>query len=157
MYLGVSLEEDQIEQLAQNREILHKTTTIKKVYLLEKELINTYYNINKSVVSISIKELNFKTNKLIAVELNKIAHFLVKFLSDRPLLRPGKGDFKDIKVGDATIKMKEGTFQWWSYLFRRVLPKVSDKQQFKIFSNQKYRLYLFSIFYKFTFGSNSAI
>jgi len=94
------------------------------VYLLEKELINTYYNINKSIVSINIKELNFKTNKLISVEIAKIVQYLSKYLSDRPILRPGKGDVKDIEMGDITMKMREGTFQWWGYLFRRVLAKV---------------------------------
>jgi hypothetical protein len=128
MYLGVPLEEDQIEQLAQNREILRKTTTIKKIYLLEKELINTYYNINKSIASINIKELNFKSNKLISVELANIVQYLAKHLSDRPILRPGKGEVKQIEMGDIAMKMREGTFQWWGYLFRRVLSKVEDKQ-----------------------------
>lgn len=67
LYLGVTSEEDRIEQLAQNREILRKTKTIKKIYLLEKERINTYYNISKNSLSLNIKEITFRFNKLITV------------------------------------------------------------------------------------------
>jgi hypothetical protein len=37
------------------------------------------------------------------------------------------------------------------------MKKIEEKKQFNILSNQRYRLYIFWIFYKFTFPSNKQI
>jgi hypothetical protein len=92
LYLGISSEEDKIEQLAYNREILRKTKTIKKNYMLEKEQIQIYYNINKNSLTVALSQLSFRLNKLLLVELLKITAYVQEHLSDRPMLRPGKGE-----------------------------------------------------------------
>lgn len=67
LYLGISAEEDKIEQLAYNREILRKTKTIRKNYLMEQGKLQLYYNMHRSSIAITLPELNFKLNKLLLV------------------------------------------------------------------------------------------
>lgn len=69
LYLGISSEEDKIEQLAYNREILRKTRTIRKNRLLEHEQIQIFYNINKNALTLTLPQLTFRTNKLLLVQL----------------------------------------------------------------------------------------
>lgn len=63
---------------------------------MEQGKLQLYYNIHRSSLAITLPELNFRLNKLLLVELLRTVEHLQVHFSDRPGLRPGKGDSKDI-------------------------------------------------------------
>jgi hypothetical protein len=61
------------------------------MYLLQKNKIELYYNLQKKTVAVEVSEVNLKVSKLAIVELIKIVEYVQKYLSSRPILRPGQG------------------------------------------------------------------
>jgi hypothetical protein len=157
IYLGISSEEKKLETMAKNREILHKIRTIRKMALLEKTRIELYYNIHKKSVVVEVQEMLFKASKLTLFELAKIGEFLGRHLSDRPLLRPGQGDRREVKLGNETRLIREGTLKWWDYTISSVLDKILERRKNNFFSNHEYQKYLFCLFYRYTHGPSRFI
>lgn len=116
-----------------------------------------YYSIQKHHLSIEIKDLMFKMSKLVIFELTKIIEYLSKYLSSRPLLRPGQGEKKLISLGSETRLIPEGTLKWWDYAISSVVERILEKKKNNFISNTKLQCYLFFLYYKYSFGATKFI
>ena len=121
-----------------------------------KNQISLSYNFSKGNLAIQITQLALQISNLTIYELSKISQQFSKYLSERPILRPHQGKSVLLESAMETLHMTEGTIKWWHYLFDKVVLKVSERRD-NFLTSSKYRIYMFFILYKYTFGSNKYI
>lgn len=52
------------------------------------------------------------------------------------------------------MEISEGTLQWWKYIGGKVIEKLNRQINSNILRSMKFRKYLFSLLYRYTYGAH---